>query len=98
MYLSNCRLQQVNRTRNLDAPGPECGENSPEFGSSRVTQREQKPRNTLALWLLLVGRAAGINGSRCVDRERVPQLYRAQPHGIAPSVSLTERAIRTTRC
>jgi hypothetical protein len=26
--------------------------------------------------------------------KQVPQLYRAQPYRIAPSVSLTERAIR----
>ncbi|GAA4960298.1 hypothetical protein GCM10023238_29210 [Streptomyces heliomycini] len=32
MYLSNCPLQQVNRTRNLDGAGPECGQNSTESG------------------------------------------------------------------
>src|SRR3712207_5955575 len=63
MYLSNCRLQQVNRTRILDAQGPECREVSPEFGASRAAQKEQKPRKTCTLWLHLVGLAAGIQGS-----------------------------------
>src|SRR5690349_8922628 len=55
MYLSNCPLQQVNRTRNLDGAGPECGQNSTESGASRAAQRGQMPRRGLALWLHPVG-------------------------------------------
>src|SRR5689334_8385353 len=58
MYLSNCRLQQVNRTRILDGNGPECGENSPDFGATRAPQTLQKPHKTPAFWLFLAGCAA----------------------------------------
>ena len=58
MYLSNCPLQQVNRTRILDTTGRECTNNSSEFRASRAPQKERIAQMACTLWLLHIGRAA----------------------------------------